>query len=77
MNDIVFTIEFDDDSANSRANEYLSQGWTLLHVGQKLIDILENEQAYYNTTYVLGANQAQYDKYKEEQKQANILDEFA
>lgn len=76
MNDIVFTLEFDDDSANSRANDYLSQGWKLLHVGQKLIDILENEQVYYNTAYVVGANQAQYDKYKEEQKKSNLLDDF-
>ena len=25
MKDIVFTLEFDDDSANSRANDYLEK----------------------------------------------------
>ncbi|MCB4341142.1 MULTISPECIES: hypothetical protein [Bacillus] len=66
MNDIVFTLEFDDDYANSAANEYLKNGWTLLHVGQRLIDILDNGQAYYNTVYVVGANQQQYDEYQTE-----------
>ncbi|MCM3353174.1 hypothetical protein M3615_04800 [Bacillus halotolerans] len=66
MNDIVFTLEFDDDYANSSANEYLKEGWTLLHVGQKLIDILDNGQVYYNTVYVVGANQQQYDEYQTE-----------
>ncbi|BAR82944.1 hypothetical protein ACTFRD_30435 [Bacillus cereus group sp. MYBK249-1] len=65
MKDIVFTLEFDDDSANSRANNYLEKGWTLLHVGTKVID-LYNEQTYYNTAYVVGANQEQYDAYKKE-----------
>lgn len=65
MKDIVFTLEFDDDSANSRANDYLEKGWILLHVGTKVID-LYNEQAYYNTAYVVGANQDQYDAYKKE-----------
>ncbi|MGX5634477.1 hypothetical protein [Bacillus thuringiensis] len=65
MNDIVFTLEFDDDSANSYANDYLEKGWTLLHVGTKLIDIY-NEQAYYTTAYVIGATQKQYDEYKKE-----------
>ncbi|MGX5634285.1 hypothetical protein [Bacillus thuringiensis] len=64
MKDIVFTLEF-DDSANSRANNYLEKGWTLLHVGTKVID-LYNEQTYYNTAYVVGANQEQYDAYKKE-----------
>ncbi|MEC3608802.1 hypothetical protein P9126_17715 [Bacillus glycinifermentans] len=66
MNDIVFTLEFDDDYANSSANEYLKKGWTLLHVGQKFIDISENGQVYYNTVYVVGANQQQYDEYQTE-----------
>ncbi|MFJ7756284.1 hypothetical protein ACQKGI_20170 [Peribacillus muralis] len=65
MNDIVFTLEFDDDSANSRANDYLEKGWKLLHVGTKMIDILNNGQAYYNTVYVVGANSQQYSEYKE------------
>ncbi|MDT0163860.1 hypothetical protein [Bacillus sp. AG4(2022)] len=62
MNDIVYTLEFDDDSANSRANEYLQKGWALIHVGTKLIDIVDG-QAYYNPVYVVGANQEQYDQY--------------
>ncbi|API92671.1 MULTISPECIES: hypothetical protein [unclassified Virgibacillus] len=66
MKDIVFTLEFDDDPANSRANEYLEKGWTLLHVGTKVVDI-HNGQFYYNTTYVVGANQTQYDDYKNEE----------
>ncbi|USK43748.1 hypothetical protein [Cytobacillus oceanisediminis] len=67
MNDIVFTLEFDDDSANSRANDFLEKGWKLLHVGTKMIDTY-NEQAYYNTAYVVGANQQQYDEYKNDLK---------
>lgn len=67
MKEIVFTLEFDDDSANSRANSYLEKGWTLLHVGSKLIEY-HNEQAYYNTAYVVGANQEQYEQYKKEQE---------
>lgn len=66
MKDIIFTLEFDDDSANSRANEYLDKGWILLHVGTKVVDII-NGQIYYNTSYVVGANQKQYDDYKKEQ----------
>ncbi|WP_321382691.1 hypothetical protein [uncultured Enterococcus sp.] len=61
--DIVFTVEFDDDSANSRANDMLQKGWKLLSVGPKLVDILEGEQAYYNTAYVVGATQEIYNQY--------------
>lgn len=67
MNDIVYTLEFDDDSANSRANDFLEKGWKLLHVGTKMIDSY-NGQAYYNTAYVVGANQQQYDEYKNDLK---------
>ncbi len=67
MENIVFTLEFDDDNANSKANNYLDKGWLLLHVGTKLIDY-HNEQAYYNTVYVVGANKDQYHEYKKEQK---------
>lgn len=67
MKDIVFTLEFDDDFANSRANNYLEKGWSLLHVGTKVVDISDG-QIYYNTAYVVGANQQQYDDYKEEEK---------
>lgn len=76
MKDIVFTLEFDDDLANSRANDYLAQGWTLLHVGTKLVEILNSGQAYYNTVYVVGANQEQYEKYKEEKTKPSKLEEF-
>lgn len=76
MKDIVFTLEFDDDLANSRANDYLEKGWTLLHVGTKLIDTLDSGQAYYNTVYVVGANQEQYEKYKEEQSKPSKLEEL-
>lgn len=67
MNNIVFTLEFDDDAANSRANDYLEKGWTLLHVGSKMIDTLNNGQAYYNTAYVVGADKDQYEEYKSSQ----------
>jgi len=74
LNNIVFTLEFDDDPANSRANSYLKKGWTLLHVGTKLIDVLDNGQALYNTTYVVGANQQQYDDHKNESPDDANLD---
>lgn len=62
MKDIVFTLEFDDDLANKSANGYLEKGWRLLHVGTKLT-AFHNEQAYYSTAYVVGANEAQYKQY--------------
>lgn len=73
MKEIVFTLEFDDDLANSRANDYLEKGWTLLHVGTKLIDY-SGDQAYYNTTYVLGANHEQYEQYKVDQENSPLND---
>lgn len=74
MNEIVFTLEFDDDFANDRANKYLGRGWLLLHVGTKVVDIHEG-QIYYNTAYVVGANQEQYKAYQEEEKR-DLLDDF-
>lgn len=70
---IVFTLEFDDDTANSKANELLQKGWLLLSVGPKLVDIIgENDQVYYNTAYVVGATEEQYDQYLiEEEKFRN------
>ncbi|MDA2567379.1 hypothetical protein PDQ34_26010 [Bacillus cereus] len=65
MKDIVFTLELYDDAANSCANDYLEKGWQLLHVGTKVIGTY-NEQFYYNTVYVVGANSKQYDEYKRE-----------
>lgn len=67
MDKIVFTLEFGDTSSNEDANKYLAKGWTLLHVGTKLVTILENGQADYETSYVVGANQSQYDEYKKDQ----------
>lgn len=67
--DIVFTLELDSDSANSEANDYLSKGWLLISVGTKLIHILDNEQAYYNTAYVVGATKSQYKDYQQEQEE--------
>lgn len=72
MSDIVFTLEFSDDAANSSANDYLEKGWQLLHVGTKLVDI-HNGQAYYNTTYVVGANKAQYEQYLEDKESDDCL----
>lgn len=65
---IVFTLEFDDDNSNSKANDYLSKGWLLISVGPKLTDIIDEKQAYYNTAYVVGANKKQYDEYLKEQQ---------
>lgn len=66
MNDIVFTLEFDDIYSNDRANEYLQKGWKLLHVGTKLVN--SDEPADYETSYVVGANAEQYAKYQKEQE---------
>lgn len=74
MDEIVFTLEFDDDFANDRANRYLEKGWRLLHVGTKVVGI-NNEQFYYNTAYVVGADQEQYKAYQEEEKR-DLLDDF-
>ena len=74
MNEIVFTLEFDDDGAGDRANSYLEKGWKLLHVGTKVADIYEG-QIYYNTAYVVGANQEQYKAYQEEEPKS-LLDDI-
>lgn len=60
---IVFTLEFDDDLANGRANEKLQEGWQLLHVGQKWDGETDTNQAYYSTVYIVGATKEQYQKY--------------
>lgn len=73
MKEIIYTLEFDDDAANSKANAFLEKGWTLLHVGTKLIDVYK-EQAHYNTVYVVGANQQQYDEYKQHFSQDEALE---
>lgn len=71
MDKIVFTLEFDDISSNKHANEYLAKGWTLLHVGTKLVN--SDEPADYETSYVLGANKEQYDSYKKELEESEAL----
>lgn len=43
MNEIVFTLEFDDDGAGSKANGYLEKGWKLIHVGTKVADIYNGQ----------------------------------
>lgn len=63
---IIFTLELDDASANSLANDYLNKGWLLISVGPKLIDIV-NDQAYYTTAYVVGATKEQYEAYLQEE----------
>lgn len=66
MKNIVFTLEFDDIYSNEHANEYLQKGWTLLHVGTKLVN--SDEPADYETSYVVGANAEQYAVYQKEQE---------
>lgn len=75
MSDIYQTLEFDDDAAGSTANDFLEKGWALLHVGTKLIDTLENGQAYYNTAYVVGATKSQWDQYQKEISEGPSIEE--
>lgn len=71
-NDIVFTLQFDDFSANSRSNEMITKGWKLLHVGQQI-----GEDGYTYTCYVVGATQELYDAYlKEEEETEQFFDSF-
>lgn len=73
MNDIVFTLEFDDIYSNDRANEYLQKGWKLLHVGTKLVN--SDEPADYETSYVVGANAEQYAEYQKEQEKIKSVEQ--
>ena len=66
MDNIVFTLEFDGTNSNELANEYLQKGWKLLHVGTKLVNF--DSVADYETVYVLGANDIQYQEYKKQLK---------
>lgn len=76
MDKIVYTLELDDMYSNERANDYLAKGWTLLHVGTKLVSTLDNGQAEYETVYVVGANQKQYDEFKNESDSSESLESF-
>ena len=64
MENIVFTLEFDDIESNERANEYLKKGWKLLHVRTKLVSSFGDDRADYETAYVVGADKSQYEQYK-------------
>ncbi|TSO25320.1 hypothetical protein [Lactobacillus sp. LL6] len=68
MSKIVFTLEFAGTNSNELANEYLQKGWILLSVGPKCVGTLNNtdDQADYETAYVVGATQQQYEEYKAE-----------
>ena len=68
MENIVFTLQFDDTLANERANKYLAKGWQLVSVGPVCVGHLENDQADYEMAYVVGANKSQYAAYKKEQE---------
>ena len=59
MDDIVFTLEFSDTTARDKANSYLQKGW-------KLLSVMDNGQADYEMSYVLGANAEQYAEYQKE-----------
>jgi len=74
LSQIVFTHEFDDDYANESANDYLQKGWMLIHVGTKLIEILNNGNVYNNTAYVVGATKDQYQEYLDDQAKLSLDD---
>ncbi|MRV97178.1 hypothetical protein GF557_08120 [Staphylococcus aureus] len=59
-------------SINDAANDLLKEGWDIVHVGTKLVKILDNGQAYYNTEYVLGGTKNQYEKYLEDCQQSEL-----
>ncbi|HHX0170557.1 TPA: hypothetical protein ACU3NT_001433 [Staphylococcus aureus] len=60
---LLSSLSFDDDLANNATNDLLKEGWDIVHVGTKLVKILDDGQAYYNTEYVLGGTKEQYDKH--------------
>ena len=64
IENLSHVLEFDCNDANSKANGLIEKGWKLLHVGTKLVDI-ENQQACYNTCYVLGGTKKQHNDYEE------------
>ena len=77
MKDVVFVKQLEGATAEKNANQYLKDGWQLLHVVTNLAGILENGQAEYETIYVVGADQAHYDKYQSDLKDASkVEDEF-
>ena len=66
-NDIVFTVQLDDFSANSRSNGMIAEGWRLLHIGQQT-----GEDGHQYTCYVVGATKDLYDAYLKEIGDGNI-----
>ncbi|AAW37539.1 hypothetical protein KCIQHHLO_42 [Staphylococcus phage HMGUsa1] len=72
MKNYYHLLSFDDDLANDAANDLLKEGWDIVHVGTKLVKILDNGQAYYNTEYVLGGTKNQYEKYLEDCQQSEL-----
>ncbi|CAC5543168.1 TPA: hypothetical protein O5H28_002744 [Staphylococcus aureus] len=72
MKNYYHLLSFDDDLANDAANDLLKEGWDIVHVGTKLVKILDNGQAYYNTEYVLGRTKNQYEKYLEDCQQSEL-----
>lgn len=68
MENIVFKLQFSDTLANKHANTYLAKGWTLVSAGPVCVGMLINGQADYEMSYVVGANQEQYEEYKKEQE---------
>lgn len=66
MDQIVFVKQLEGSNAEQSANRYLKDGWKLLHVGTNLVGTLENGQADYECVYVVGADQAHYDKYQKD-----------
>lgn len=77
MKDIVFVKELEGTTALKNANDYLKDGWQLLHVGTSLVGTLENGQADYETVYVVGADQEHYEKYQSDMKNTpRVEDEF-
>lgn len=78
MEEIYHLLSFNDDLANESANAYLAKGWKLVHVGTRLIEILDNGQAYYNTEYVLGGTKEQYEQMliDDEKAEKEFYDEY-
>ncbi|MFT8324827.1 hypothetical protein [Oenococcus sicerae] len=69
MDDIVFTLEFNGDTANSEVNQHLISGWKLLHVGQHSYKDADG-QLMQEVIYVIGADKKAYKQHKHAQNKA-------